>query len=329
MAASFFSSVLELALVVPLFGGEDLFLHVPVFDDQPVLQAEDVEDAEMTLAYLHMAQGDDEITLPDQLVDLPVTHRKALLRQGCGIGAEAVEPVRDGRVVLVILRGRDELGDPGVLSADQHRLTEVRDPCLVRLSPFQILDLGRAIDHGASRDRLGLECLDDIPMLDDPVIRIGVEEIGGNQLALTVVEALVDVQEDIRPVLERAHDLDVTNRVAFEERAEKGLEPLGPVSDASRVLSVERAGMGGERLVYPAVADAVEVKAGGMVKFLVSGEGFPCHGAPLKSGFTEPIRGEGRTRRSIRTQTAHFGRNADHKINRIDDLLPWRYAQQR
>lgn len=75
-------------------------------------------------------------------------------------------------------------------------------------------------------------------MLNDAVVGIGVEEVTGDPLALAVVEVLVGMQENERPILYRPDDPNVVDRTAFRKRLETFCEALRTVRNAGRMLRI-------------------------------------------------------------------------------------------
>lgn len=67
-------------------------------------------------------------------------------------------------------------------------------------------------------------------MLDDLVVVIGIEEVGGDPFGLAVVDVLLRMKEDMLAIFNPSDDPNVSVRVSLDERFEELNETFDAVS---------------------------------------------------------------------------------------------------
>lgn len=72
---------------------------------------------------------------------------------------------------------------------------------------------------------------DDVPVLNDPIVAVGIEEVEGHPLGRAVVEGLACMDERLAAVFEGPDDSDVANRIPGGERFEELHETFNAVSN--------------------------------------------------------------------------------------------------
>ena len=201
----------------------------------------------------------DEVALTDEEHDLFVYQRPVF---GDGQFLEGFQAVSGVPIVPDVLVAGDVGADiAGVAPVHQHVLDERAHQCLVGAGCIEVGDFSRPVDGRVPRWGLRGVFRDHIPVLDNPIVVVGIEEVEGHPFRLAVVERLVGVYEQALPVLQRPNDLDVADRVASDEWFEELDEPLNPVAYPGRVLGVSVSCVLGDGLSNVAVANTLGVEA--------------------------------------------------------------------
>ena len=213
-----------------------------------------------------MRERHDEVALADDAMDLRVVQRLAGLPSSTVHLHKSGEAVGGIRVVVDVGLGRDELVERGGRCLDERFGQEATNARLVGFGEVEVGDLGRAVDLGVSARVRSAELVDHVPMLDDLLVAVGVEQVGGDPAGLTVVDVLRGLDEHEPSVDEGPNQFDVADRVALDEHVEELDEPLDAVADAGRVLGVSIARVSLDGAANVAVADALEVQPAGVIE---------------------------------------------------------------